>query len=126
VSWGDRVPAVAPQRRPRFGSILWALLPLLTWGLLAPVPFVHAAVRLRTVGMWLVATLYVIVWVVVGPAGVLAQQPDVDAAVAGLSQLGLVVAATTHALFLRERVFPAPAPPAIASDPAVASALAAR
>jgi hypothetical protein len=126
VSWGDRVPAVAPQRRPRFGSILWALLPLLTWGLLAPVPFVHAAVRLRTVGMWLVAALYVIVWVVVGPAGVLAQQPDVDAAVAGLSQLGLVVAATTHALFLRERVFPTPAPPAIASDPAVASALAAR
>jgi hypothetical protein len=125
VGWGDRVPAAPPRRRPRFGSILWALLPLLTWGLLAPVPFVHAAIRLRTVAMWLVAALYVTVWVVVGPAGVLAQQPNVDAAVAGLSQLGLVIAATTHAFFLRERVFPPPAPPG-ASDPAMAAALAAR
>jgi hypothetical protein len=121
VSWGDRAPA-APHRRPRFGSILWALLPLLTWGLLAPVPFVHAAVRLRTVGMWLVAALYVIVWVVVGPAGVLAQDPDPDEAVAAFSQLGLVIVATAHAFVLRPRVFP----PAGAGDPAVAAALAAR
>jgi hypothetical protein len=123
MSWGDRIPAAAPRRRRRFGPILWALLPLLSWGLLAPVPFVHAAIRLRTVGLWLVAGLYVIVWVVVGPAGVLAQNPEVNDAVAGFSQLGLVVASTTHAFFLRERVFP---PPAIASDPAVAAALAAR
>jgi hypothetical protein len=126
VGWGDRVPAAAPRRRRRFGPIVWALLPLLTWGLLAPLPFVHAAVRLRTVGLWLVAAFYVIVWVVVGPAGLLAQQPDVNEAVAGLSQLGLVIAATTHAFLLRERVFPPPAPPTIASDPAVAAALAAR
>jgi hypothetical protein len=125
VGWGDRVPA-APRGRWRFGSILWSLLPLLTWGLLAPVPFVHAAVRLHTVGLWLVAACYVIVWIVVGPAGVLAQNPEVDEAVAGLSQLGLVIAATTHAFLLRERVFPAPSPPTIASDPAVAAALAAR
>jgi len=126
MGWGDRIPAAAPRRRWRFGSIVWALLPLLSWGLLAPVPFVHAAVRLGTVGLWLVAGLYVIVWVVVGPAGVLAQNSEVNDAVAGLSQLGLVVAATTHAFFLRERVFPPPAPPTIASDPAVAAALAAR
>jgi hypothetical protein len=125
MGWGDRIPA-APGKRWRFGPIVWALLPLLSWGLLAPVPFVHAAVRLRTVGLWLVAGFYVIVWVVVGPAGVLAQNPEVNDAVAGFSQLGLVVATTTHAFFLRERVFPPPAPPAIASDPAVAAALAAR
>jgi len=106
VGWGDRIPGAAPRRRWRFGPILWALLPLLTWGLLAPVPFVHGAVRLRTVRLWLVAGFYVIVWLVVGPAGVLAQDPDVNEAVAGFSQLGLVVAATTHAFFLRERVFP--------------------
>jgi hypothetical protein len=73
------------------------------------------------VRLWLVAGFYVIVWLVVGPAGVLAQSPDVNEAAAGFSQLGLVVAATTHAFFLRERVFPPPAPPTIASDPAVAA-----
>lgn len=125
MSWGDKVPA-ASRKRWRFGPIVWALLPLLTWGLLAPVPFVHAAVRLRTAGLWLVAGVYVVLWLVVGPAGVLAQNPDVNEAVAGFSQLGLVIAATAHAFLLRERVFPPPAPPTIASDPAVAAALAAR
>ena len=60
MGWGDKVPTVVPRRRPQFGSILWALLPLLTWGLLAPVPFVHAAIRLRTAGMWAVAAVYVV------------------------------------------------------------------
>jgi helix-hairpin-helix protein len=126
VSWGERVPPAPPQNRWRLGTILWALLPLLTWGLLAPVPFVHAAVRLRTVQMWLVAAFYTIVWLAVGPAGVLVQNPDVNEAVQGFSQLGLVVAATTHAFVLRERVFPTPGPPAITGDPVVAAALAAR
>lgn len=126
MSWGERVPPPPPQNRWRLGTILWALLPLLTWGLLAPVPFVHAAVRLRTVRMWLVAAVYTIVWLAVGPAGVLVQNPDVNEAVQGFSQLGLVVAATTHAFVLRERVFPPPGPPAITGDPVVAAALAAR
>jgi len=122
VGWGDRVPAAPPRRRPRFGSILWALLPLLTWGLLAPVPFVHAAIRLRTVGMWVVAAIYVLAWAVVGPAGILVQDDDLSEAVAAFSQLGLVVAATANAFVLRGRVFP---PPSV-GDPAVAAALAAR
>ena len=122
MGWGDRVPAAPPRRRRRFGSILWALLPLLTWGLLAPVPFVHAAIRLRTAGMWAVAAAYVIAWAVVGPAGILAQDPDLDVDVAAFSQLGLVVAATANAFMLRGRVFP---PPSV-DDPAVAAALAAR
>jgi hypothetical protein len=122
VSWGERAPGAARRRRPRFGPVLWALLPLLSWGLLAPVPFIHAAVRLRTVGMWLVAACYVLAWAVVGPAGVLAQDPDPNDAVAAFSQLGLVVAATAHAFVLRPRVFPAPG----AGDPAVAAALEAR
>ena len=100
MSWGDKVPA-ASRKRWRFGPIVWALLPLLTWGLLAPVPFVHAAVRLRSAGLWLVAGVYVVLWLVVGPAGVLAQNPDVNEAVAGFSQLGLVIAATAHAFLLR-------------------------
>jgi hypothetical protein len=123
VGWGDKVPAVQPRRRWRIGPILWALIPPLTWGLLAPVPFVHAAVRLRTVAMWLVAAGYVAVWVVVGPAGVLAQDPDADPAVLGFSQLGLVAAATVHAFALRARVFPERVS---AGDPALAAALAAR
>jgi hypothetical protein len=59
---------------------------------------------------------------VVGPAGILVQDPDLDEAVAGFSQLGLVVAATANAFVLRERVFQ---PPNV-GDPAVAAALAAR
>jgi hypothetical protein len=126
VGWSDRVPATPPRKRWRFGPILWASLPLLTWGLLAPVPFVHAAVRLRSWTMWLVAAFYTIVWAVVGPAGVLAQNPDANEAVAGLSQLGLVVAATMHAFLLRDRVFPPSPPPALTGEPVVAAALAAR
>jgi hypothetical protein len=72
--------------------------------------------------MWAVAAIYVIAWAVVGPAGILAQDPDLDEAVAAFSQLGLVVAATANAFVLRGRVFP---PPAV-GDPAVAAALAAR
>jgi len=122
VGWGDRVPGPPPRRRPRFGSFLWALLPLLTWGLLAPVPFVHAAIRLRTVGLWAVAAVYVVAWALVGPAGILVQDPELDEAVAAFSQLGLVVAATANAFVLRGRVFQ---PPEV-GDPAVTAALAAR
>src|SRR6266540_3375984 len=40
--------ASGPRRRLRgFGTILWALVPALSLGLLAAVPFVHAAVKLR-------------------------------------------------------------------------------
>jgi hypothetical protein len=72
--------------------------------------------------MWLVAAIYVLAWAVVGPAGVLAQDPDPNDAVAAFSQLGLVIAATAHAFVLRPRVFPPPR----ADDPAVAAALTAR
>ena len=122
MNWGNRVPAVPSQGRRRIGSFLWALLPLLTWGLLAPVPFVHAAIRLHTTVMWLVAAIYVLAWAVVGPAGVLAQDPDPNDLVVAFSQLGLVIAATAHAFMLRPRVFPPPRP----DDPAVAAALTAR
>jgi hypothetical protein len=78
--------------------------------------------------MWLVAGVYTVAWVVVvvGPAGVLAQNPDANEAVAGLSQLGLVVAATTHAFVLRDRVLPPEPLPALTGEPVVAAALAAR
>jgi len=123
MSWGDSVSPAPPRKRLRFGTIVWALLPLLTWGLLAPVPFVHAAVRLRTWRMWLVAAFYTIVSLAVGPLQMLPLITQASDVVQGFSQLGIVVAATTHAFVLRERVFP---PPAVAGDPVVAAALAAR
>jgi hypothetical protein len=128
VSTDGTVPSAPARRRWRFGTIVWALLPLLTWSLLAPVPFVHAAVRLRSWRLWLVAAAYTIVWGAVGPLEVVTSTAQVDSdAVLGFSQLGLVVTATAFAFAVRERVFPAPVPmPALAAEPVVAAALAAR
>ena len=120
------VPPARARKRWWFGTIVWALLPLLTWSLLAPVPFVHAAVRLRSWRLWLVAAAYTIVWAAVGPLELITSTAQVDSdAVLGFSQLGLVVTATAFAFAMRERVFPAPAP-ALAAEPVVAAALAAR
>ena len=120
------VPPARARKRWWFGTIVWALLPLLTWSLLAPVPFVHAAVRLRSWRLWLAAAAYTVVWAAVGPLELITSTAQVDSdAVLGFSQLGLVVTATAFAFAMRERVFPAPAP-ALAAEPVVAAALAAR
>jgi hypothetical protein len=54
------VPSGPTRTRLGFGTILWALIPLLSLGLLAPVPFAHAAVRLRQRRMWVVTAVYAI------------------------------------------------------------------
>jgi cytochrome c biogenesis factor len=91
-----------------FGTILWALLPLLSLGLLAPVPFAVAAVRLRQRRMWLVTAAYAI-----GSAllivGAVSPQGGRGDTLIGMVILVLMVAGTTHAFLLRSRVF-APSP----------------
>jgi hypothetical protein len=47
----------------RLATIVWALIPLLTLGLLAFVPFAHAAAKLRNRRLWLVAAVYGVVTV---------------------------------------------------------------
>jgi Protein of unknown function (DUF3592) len=114
LGWGDLVSsgATAPsgpiRTRLGFGTILWALIPLLSLGLLAPVPFAVAAVRLRQRRMWLVTAVYA-----TGSAllvvGAFSPEGGGGDALFGPVLLLLMVAGTTHAFLLRRRVF-APSP----------------
>jgi len=91
-----------------FGTILWALIPLLSLGLLAPVPFAVAAVRLRQRRLWLATAAYAI-----GSAllivGAFIPEGGWGDTLIGTVILVLMVAGTTHAFLLRGRVF-APSP----------------
>jgi hypothetical protein len=103
---------------------------VLSFGILTPVPFVHAAVRLRDRRLWLITAAYASAWLallitmlVTVPSGTGANAgPSVPSGtiVADVSSLGfdvafplslaLAVAATVHAFVLRRRVFPRPSP----------------
>lgn len=117
-------PAIVPSRLTRtlrsLGTILWALIPMLSLGLLAPAPFAYAAVRLHQRRMWIVTAVYVIAWLACAlatsaPDGSLGDRSQ------GTMILALMGVGTTHAFLIRGRVF---APPPI--QPAMAGALAAR
>jgi len=118
VSSGSVVPPGPTRRRLRVGTILWALIPALSFGLLAPVPFAHAAVRLQQRRLWAVTAAYAIgsVGWLVGAATPVGGWGDV---LFGTAAFALMVVGTTHAFVLRGRVFSPP-------SPAVAAALAAR
>ena len=118
MSSGSVVPPRPTRRRLRVGPILWALIPALSFGLLAPIPFAHAAVRLQQRRLWAVTAAYAIgsVGWLVGAATPVGGWGD---ALFGTAAFTLMVVGTTHAFVLRGRVF---APP----SPAVAAALAAR
>ncbi|TCO48504.1 caspase domain-containing protein [Kribbella antiqua] len=80
-------------------TVLWALIPLLSFSLLAFVPFAHAAGRLKKPYLWLVAAGYAVLTVVGGaltsqenPAGV-------------LLNLLVMFGGTIHAFALRPQVF---------------------
>jgi hypothetical protein len=111
--------------------VLWALLPVLSFGILTPVPFVHAAVRLRDRRLWLITAAYTSAWLallttmlVTVPKGtganagtsvpsgtIVADVSSMGFDVAFPLSLALAVAATVHAFVLRSRVFPRPSPP---------------
>jgi hypothetical protein len=117
-------PATIPSRwtrtRRSLGTIVWALIPLLSFGLLVPVPFVYAAVRLRQRWMWIVTAVYVIAWLACFLATFAPDESLADN-LGGTMIVVLAAAGTTHAFLLRGRVF---APPPI--QPAMANALAAK
>jgi hypothetical protein len=109
-------------------SFIWALLPVLSWGHLAPIPIIHAAVKLRTWTLWAASALYtaatILLWsttttVTSGPveSAELSEPPGWAAALL----VGLTVVPTIHALMVRGRVF-APRP----QQPALVAALQAR
>jgi DNA uptake protein ComE-like DNA-binding protein len=104
------------------GGWYFALV-LITLGILSPLPFAHAATRLRSPLGWVWPVLYAAAVV-----GLLAMPNDPDDNTVGGYIIGLIVVALVHLTFLRRRVWPrngqAPAP--AHDDPAVAAALAAR
>jgi hypothetical protein len=116
-------PAPAPKLGPVRGilSVLWALLPTLTIGLLtpilAPIPFAHAAVRFRDQSLWLITAAYGfgsltlwIMWIVA-----INEKWVAASLVFYFLLLALGVVATIHAFKLRRRVFAPPSPPMAAN-----------
>jgi len=103
-----------------FGTVLWALIPLLSFGLLAPVPFAHAAARLHQRRMWVVTAVYAVgsvLWIV----AVSTPEGSWGDTLFGIVASVLVVAGTSHAFLLRDRVFARPL-----TQPALAAALGAK
>lgn len=97
------ISAPPPTRatRPPWWSFLWALLPLLSFGVFVPVPFIHAAVRLKSRSMALVSVAYA---AGVVTCAVLSQDPETEAA-SGSVLLVLIMLATVHAFLVRASVF---------------------
>jgi hypothetical protein len=114
-------PALAPHDLPnsepaaragvgRFlSSILWALIPFATFGLLTPITFGYAAYRLRSRGLALTTVAYTIAVVlafVLSAARPHASAPsDAAGALLTVCLAGTWVGGTLHALSLRTRVF---------------------
>ena len=117
----DLTPLEPAQGLRRVLSFVWAFLPVLSFGYLAPIPIIHAAVKLRTRTLWAAAAVYtaveLLVWsatmtVTSGPAEA-AEVSDPPGWAAALL-MGLIVVPTIHALILRGRVFESrPQDPAI-------------
>ena len=90
-------------------SLLWALIPLATFGLLTPVTFGYAAYRLRSRGLALTALVYTIAVVVsfalsaIRPHAV--TPADTTGALLTVCLAGTWIGGTLHALSLRTRVF---------------------
>lgn len=122
---GSAAAGASPRARlVTVGSVLWACLPLVSVGMFAGVPVVHAAARLRRIRLWLLAVAYASVtafaWVTV-PTAEVRDATAVENLAAG-AVLVLMIGGTIHAFLLRRHVFGRSEP----VDPAVADVLAAR
>jgi TIR domain len=104
-------------------SVLWALLPTLTLGLLtpilAPIPFAHAAVRLRDhQGLWLITAAYGLGSLTIWIMWIVSIEEKWEAAslIFYFILLVLGVVATIHAFKLRSSVFAPPSSPTAANS----------
>ena len=98
------------------GHVLWALVPVLSLGVLLPFPLAYAAARLHSWKLWVITFLYASLWlglliaiIVQGSVGHL--KPSLSCSI---WLLGFAAIAAVHALRLRRRVFVVPsasAPP---------------
>jgi hypothetical protein len=87
---------------PAVLQVLWALIPVLSLGILAPVPFAHAARRLRDRRLWLITSTYTAVWLLALTALVNAGE---GISVAVILWYALSLVASIRAFSLRRRVF---------------------
>ena len=121
------------RRRRHWLTACWALLPAVSLGLLAVVPALHAAFRLRRRSLWATAVAYGLL--TLAATTMMSSDPNSGTAAGTGARggggaallLGLAVVATVHAFMLRARVFPSVAvmPTPLSDDPAVAAAVAA-
>lgn len=121
-------------------SAWYFVVPIVSIGLLAVIPFVHAAVRLRRRPVWTLAAIYGAVDVALltlsglaptdGEGNATSATGEALLSVAAIGGLTTAVVACVQLSALRREVYglpPSAAPPAHApADPAVAEALAAR
>lgn len=93
-----------------------------SFGLLSPIPFAHAAARLRNPAHWVSPVVYLVL--IVTAIGVTRPGSNVGSTLA----LGVVLLAVVHLIWLRRQVWPVAAAPALpaGTDPALAAVLSAR
>jgi hypothetical protein len=94
-------------------SYVWALLPVLTLGQLAPIPIIHAAIKLRTWTLWAASAVYSAAAIVYWSATTTVTVGDEPADAAAVPEtpgwtfflsLALMAVPTAHALAVRGRV----------------------
>lgn len=96
----------------QFGSILWAISPLLTGGLSAPIMFGHAAAKLRSVVAGLAAFLYAGAAIAYITLFAMDAQKFDDGQFANVNPIAMVslfalmLGSTAHAFMIRNKMFP--------------------
>jgi hypothetical protein len=114
---------------PPSRHLWWALSPVYTCGLIAFVPAIHAAAKLRRRELWwwavgLVAA-DVLAWALISAGPSADDESSVLQSIGTVLVLATAVVGTVHALRMRDEVFaPPPAPAPV--DPSIARSLAAR
>jgi hypothetical protein len=94
----------SPSKAVRVGSLWYLVVPVVSVGLFTFVPFLHAAIRLRRVWLWLTTVLFALVS---GGAMYVSGQPESTAvdAVLVVAVLGSLVVGTTLLAKLRREVY---------------------
>jgi hypothetical protein len=124
----EMTPRGSGQGLRRVLSFVWALVPALSFGQLAPIPIIHAAIKLRTWTLWSASALYSAATVLLWSATTTVTSGSVEPAEVSDPPLwtfplllSLMVVPTAQALVVRRRVFETKS-----QQPALAAALQAR
>ncbi|GIG70867.1 ComEA family DNA-binding protein [Phytomonospora endophytica] len=105
-------PTAIREALRQFGSILWALSPLLTGGLSAPIIFGHAAAKLKSVVAGIAAFLYAGMAIAYITLFAMDAQKLDDGQFANVNPLAMIslfalmLGGTAHAFMIRNKMFP--------------------